>query len=287
MIDDTAHLQRVMDDLAEGRTRELDRGRTYLITAPLVLHFTKPVSDARLLGNGAIIESQITDGSPIWRIDAMLINDWVKRIDFYDLTIYGSGKDGNGIEVYAPGEQGGISRCGWHNITVEGAGQDGWNFTGAIFESLAENCGSEKNGRNGVTMANTLTGTGILSAMRWSGGSRSIAENALYGLETIGPGGQAPYDIHIADTYFLLNGKHAAIFTNGVRLLTNCGFERNQCTGSGPAIWGQSFGTLMGCAATPDTRIPVQQTRLMEFFPASFLNVDGKVYPPGQTAQIA
>lgn len=258
-MDDTFLAQRQLDFVANGDSGKLQT-REYTITRTLMLNFTSPVSDAWLFGSGAVLRSAITDGSPVLSIAVATPGAWVRRLNLLDLTIFGNGSEGAGLSIFVDGNMNALYNSSFERFAVEGVGGNGFDIRGAIFESEFRSAQAEKCS-NGVYMASQ--GSGILSAMRWHGGGRSIRANRGAGFVLAGNA----YDLHLSDTYFLLNGGPALVLGNGVRKVSDCGFENNQTVSGGPAIVGQTFGTFDGLAATPPAD-GGKQTSLLSFYVA-------------------
>jgi hypothetical protein len=78
-------------------------GQTCTIASPIVIHLTSPNQGARGIdGGGATLVSQVTNGSPLIQIIVDPGVD-VRYLTLSNFTIQGNGKEGDGIQIVADG----------------------------------------------------------------------------------------------------------------------------------------------------------------------------------------
>ena len=143
--------------------------QTYTITSPIVIHVDSTIQGALGVdGGGATLVSQVTDGSPLIRIVVGPGVD-LRYLTLSNFTIEGNGREGNGIELIADGNDRWAYNWTIDNVTVEGVGGYGLSMQGSVFEGMGSNSWMNGNGRGGAYFAHSAGG-GVASALRWSGG---------------------------------------------------------------------------------------------------------------------
>jgi hypothetical protein len=248
--DDTAALQRALDQNFNGPEAGIVRiepGR-YRITRPLKIFMERTQDKRRLTRQhgisayGALIRSDIRDGGSVLEITS---DTTCRNLLLEGLEIHGNGREGNGISMQCYGTGRYIYNFSLRDIVVQSVGGDGISMLGNIFEGQIFNGYFRDNKKNGATFGHDDKG-GILSALH------------VFGCVFGGNGGDGAAltnkanDVSFNGCYFLENDKFGLNTSNGVTLLSHCGFENNQRRAgnfqSGDAgIRLLNFGTLIGC----------------------------------------
>ncbi len=122
------------------------------------------------LGGGTIY-SNITDGSPVIRVEIGPNVD-LRYLTFANLTIQGNGREGSGIQIVAAANDRWIYNFTVDNVTVNHVGGHGLDVQGSVFEGVVSNSWMTNNGKSGSYF--THLNDGQASALRWFGGG---AEN--------------------------------------------------------------------------------------------------------------
>ncbi|HEY4343349.1 MAG TPA: right-handed parallel beta-helix repeat-containing protein [Parvibaculum sp.] len=255
VADDTAALQAALTATFDGALKDKG-GRVlvippgaYRVTRTLKVNLTKdgkrqPTRQTVICGQGAVLLSNITDGSDVFEI----VSHATARYLLIDgLTIQGKGGEGHGLSLDCNREQSYIYNFCLRDLVVQGCGGDGLRLIGNIFEGQIFNSYFRDNKGNGTTMGHGPDG-GVLSAVH------------VFGCVFGGNGGQgaalinAASDVSFHGCYFLQNGAFGVSAKSGCTLLSNCGFENNHMKADGFAdgdagVQLQVFGTLVGCTA--------------------------------------
>jgi hypothetical protein len=116
---------------------------------------------AGVLAQGAILQSEISDGGPVLEIVSRAV---VRYSLIEGLQIQGNGREGNGLSINC--EQRG---CYFYNfclrdIVVQGCGGDGLSLIGNIFEGQLFNCYFRDNSGSGAVFGHGREDT-VLSAV--------------------------------------------------------------------------------------------------------------------------
>src|SRR4030095_6046815 len=113
--------------------------QTYTITSPIVIHITSTIQGALGIdGGGATLVSQVTDGSPLIQI---IVDPGVdfRYLTLSNFTIQGNGREGDGIQIVADGNDRWCYNWTISNVTVEHVGGYGLDIQGSVFEGLVSN----------------------------------------------------------------------------------------------------------------------------------------------------
>jgi len=254
--DDTAALQAAL--LATFQTDEKGNlgGRlliippgAYVVNRTLAVSLQKheqnqPTQQTTIRGHGAILLSNIEDGSNVLEISSHATARFL-LID--GLTIQGRGHEGNGLTLDVDRERAYLYNFCLRDFIAQGCGGDGLSMVGNIFESQIFNSYFRDNKGNGARMGHGPNG-GILSAIHLFG--CVFGGNGKNGVALV----RKACDVAFHGCYFLENGNFGVSAPSGCTLLSNCGFENNHMSAedfhSGDAgVRLQVFGTLIGCTA--------------------------------------
>ena len=218
VADDTAALQAALDRIsANGGTFVDIPPGTYKVTATLNIAFAQDsAAHIGILSHGAILQSAITDGSPLLQV---ISNAVVRFFLIEGLQIRGNGQEGHGLVLRADNQAVFLYNICLRDVFIEGCGGDGCQILGNIFESQIDNSFFRQN-RNGLSMGNS-TGGGILSAIHLYG--CVFGQNREVGCLMVNDATDAGFH----GCYFLENGSWGANCPNGFTLMSNCGFENN------------------------------------------------------------
>ncbi|HUC62239.1 MAG TPA: glycosyl hydrolase family 28-related protein [Alphaproteobacteria bacterium] len=249
--DDTAALQKALDRAFAG-----DKA-AYLRIPPGAYRITRTLRIATvhgadgnitrgngILAHGAVILSDIRDGSPVIR----LVNEATLRFTVIEgLGIQGNGGEGAGLSIDSGRRGTYFYNFCLRDLTVQGCGGTGLELVGNVFEGQVFNSYFRDNKGNGAVFSHGPENT-VLSAVHVFGcvfgGNREQGALIANGAADVGFHG----------CYFLLNGKFGLAATNGCTLLSNCGFENNHQSAANFAAGDAglrllNFGTLVGCTA--------------------------------------
>lgn len=254
--DDTSALQAALDATFRTDDKGNNGGRlllippgAYVVRRSLKVSLKKrarnqPTQQTAIRGHGAILLSQINDGSDVLEIESHATARFL-LID--GLTVQGRGHEGNGLTLDVDREQSYLYNFCLRDFVVQGCGGDGLRMIGNIFEGQIFNSYFRDNKGHGVQMGHGPSG-GVLSAIHVFG--CVFGGNGKHGATLV----NKACDVAFHGCYFLENGKCGVSAPNGCTLLSNCGFENNHMSAqdfeSGDAGVGlQVFGTLIGCTA--------------------------------------
>jgi hypothetical protein len=181
-----------------------------------------------LFSEGATLISKITNGSDIMSLVSHNTVRYFRLIGA--LSIKGTGTDGNGVNIFAPG--GGTGQWFYNflisGISVEAVGKAGIVIAGNSFESTIENSYFQDNNDGAQFMK--LQG-GIVSTMHIE--NCFFNQNKRYGVQCGDLDEQfgGTTDVRISGGYMRQNGSFGAIFNNGNlnAAMWGVGFENN-CT---------------------------------------------------------
>jgi hypothetical protein len=179
---------------------------------------------------GATIASKITGGGDVLYLQS---NNTVRYFQLTGaLSITGSGQDGNGIHIYAPGGSMWFYNFLITGVSVEGVGKSGLLVEGNAFESQIQNCFFQDN-NDGASFANS--NGGVVSAINILG--CYFNQNKRYGLQTYDAQNQygGPTDVRVYGGYCRQNGSYGFYYNNGTGGggIEQVGFENN-CTTLNP-----------------------------------------------------
>jgi hypothetical protein len=179
-----------------------------------------------LFCEGATLQSKITNGTDVMSLVSHNTVRYFRIIG--GLSIKGTGTDGNGLNIFAPGGATWFYNFLISGLSVEGVGKAGLLVAGNSFESVIENSYFQDNHDGAQFMK--LQG-GIVSTIHIS--NCFFNQNANVGI-TCGDldevfGGTT--DVRISGGYIRQNGSFGALFNNGnlSAAMWGVGFENN-CT---------------------------------------------------------
>ena len=229
--DDSAAFSQALQYAAANGQMILVPAATYAVAKPIV--FVSQNHAGRAWGlqcQGATISSQITGGQ-----DVMSLVSY-HAVRYFQITgalsIAGSGQDGNGIHIYAPGGSQWFYNFLIEGTSVENVGKSGLYVEGNSFESQVQDCFFQDN-NDGASFANS--NGGVVSAINIIG--CYFNQNKRYGLQTFDAqnvyGG--PTDVRVWGGYCRQNGSYGFYYNNGSGGggLEQVGFENN-CTKLAP-----------------------------------------------------
>ena len=207
--------------LSGGYVAHLTGASAYTVTSPIVINVTSSMQGGIDLG-GAKICSQITNGSPVIRINVASGVD-ISRLTLSNFSILGNGAEGDGIKIVANGINRSIT-LDISNVNVEHVGGIGLdvigNITGGVFDSWMHG-----NAQGGARFANSAGG-GLASGLAWTGGG--FRKNAVAGLIL----DNGAHDMTVKGAYFVDNSGPGLAATSGITLVEESGFENNQGIGA-------------------------------------------------------
>ena len=234
VTDDSAAFSQALQAAAAQGLKVIVPGATYAIAQPIV--FASNGNATRLWGlecEGAVLKSSITTGEDVI---SMTSTDVVRYFQVGGgLTIKGSGSDGRGLHIFAPGTGGAyFYNCTLDSLSVEGVGGDGLLFEGNVFESQVSNSFFQNCGRNGATFAHSQGGA--CSSINLIG--CYFNQNARHGMEATNFDGRygGATDVRVFGGYCRENGHFGFRYNNGTAQgaqVTQVGFENN-CTTLAP-----------------------------------------------------
>lgn len=168
------------------------------------------------------------------------------------LTLVGTGRDGNGLRIFAPGNKIYFYNAALEGLAVERVGGHGLLFEGNVFESTILNSYFQDCGKNGATFAHSKGG--VCSAIGVIG--CFFNQNAAYGLCATNFDGQygGTTDVRIYGGYCRDNKSYGFYYNNGTGggALDQVGFENN-CRSLPPGhpegahVYGLTAMTLRNC----------------------------------------
>lgn len=231
--------------------------RTYTVSAPIVINVTSDMQGPVGIDlGGAIITSNITDGSPVIQINVAAGVD-LSNLNLSNFFLYGSGSDGDGIKIVVDGTDRSLSNWLVNEVTIQHVGGAGLNMVGNVKNGTVFNSWMHDNGNGGARFDNGTQG-GVVSDVEWSGGG--FRKNEVGGL-VLDHGAQ---DVSVGGAYFVENLAPGIVAPSGISAVTASGFENNGGTaiefnGHGD-FWANTFsshgpqtmgisGTLSGSAS--------------------------------------
>lgn len=207
--------------------------RTYTISSPIVVYVDSTIQGALGVdGGGATLTSQVTDGSPLIRIVVGPGVDF-RYLTLSNFTLLGNGREGNGIEIIADGNDRWVYNWTISGVTVEGVGGHGLDIEGSAFEGLVSDSWMNGNAQGGAYFSHSANG-GVASALRWFGGG------------AVGNGGagvmldNGTRDLGIDGALFASNDGPGISALSGVTAVNGSTFEDN--LGAGIAF--QNYGNF-------------------------------------------
>lgn len=215
-------------------------------------------------GNGAVIQSQITD--PVKDVLSVVCGAgaYCRYMLFDGLKIQGNpdgggiGRERHGIKLLKASADGAIWNLKLRDVAVEGVGGRGYDLRGDIFEGGMDNCYGQDCGGSGLGIGNDAAG-GIFSAFQIDGGSYSqngkkftgaslpfTYPHGADGIEIIDTSPTAaPRDIRLKGGYARHNKRAGVSFLNGFTGAEQWGVENNWEERLG-AAWALGYGGFQG-----------------------------------------
>ena len=207
---------------------------TYTVTSPIVIYVNNTIQGPLGIDlGGATIVSQITDGSPVIQVVVGPGVD-LRYLTFSNFTIQGNGREGDGIQLVAAGNDRWLYNFLVDNVTVNNVGGYGLNVQGSVFEGLVSNSWMTNNADGGAYFGHLVDGQ--VSALRWFGGG--FESNGGPGL-TLGNGAR---DISVDGASFIHNNGMGISAEGGITSVSSSTFTDNK----GPGVWFQNYGNFSG-----------------------------------------
>jgi len=208
-------------------------GFTYAVSQTITFASTADVGKPwGLLCQGATLHSRIGNGADVISLAS---NNTVRYFHLSGaLKITGSGSDGNGLHIFAPGGSVWFYNALIDGLSVEAVGGHGLLFEGNVFESTVMNSYFQDCGKNGATFAQSKGG--IVSAISLIGcffnqnagcGMAATNFDGVYGGTT---------DVRVYGGYCRDNQSYGFYYNNGTAggtTIEQVGFENN-CRGLPP-----------------------------------------------------
>jgi len=205
---------------------------TYTVTSPIVIYVNSTIQGPLGIDlGGATIVSQITDGSPVIQVVVGPGVD-LRYLTFSNFTIQGNGREGDGIQLVAAGNDRWLYNFSIDNVTVDNVGGYGLNVQGSVFEGLVSNSWMTNNADGGAYFGHLVDGQ--VSALRWFGGG--FESNGGPGL-TLGNGAR---DISVDGASFIHNNGMGISAEGGITSVSSSTFTDN----TGPGVWFQNYGNF-------------------------------------------
>jgi hypothetical protein len=188
-----------------------------------------------------VINSKITDGSPVMRVHVDSDNVNVVNFLLEKITIIGNGKEGNGLVVSIPTNNSWGYRSCLRDINVLNCGGDGIVVEGSFFESSIFNLWGNDNQGNGVVFKHLNNGQ--VSAWSWHGGG--ARKNGKAGIALL----NGARDVKMFGLYLCENGQFGVNADQGCSMF-GVGFENNKPSG----LRFQNYAKLINCTFSTDGR---------------------------------
>jgi hypothetical protein len=166
-----------------------------------------------------------------------------------NLGMIGSGNESALIQADVPFNDRWLVNPEFRSLWLEGSGGDGIVLRGSIFEGNLYSVGTMNCKGNGAVLAQAGpdNNKGVLSAMRWYGGTHR--QNMGHGILYEDYGG--PHDVRLYGLYFCENHKNGINALCGLELVDGCGFENNGADIDNPAaIYAENFCYLRKCTGS-------------------------------------
>jgi len=252
ITDDSAAFTNALRSAATNGVMVRVPSYTYAIANPIVFSSTTNVGTTwGLECEGAHLISKITNGGDIISLTS---NNTVRYFRLAGgMTITGTGSDGNGLHLFAPGGSYWLYNAMIEGLSVEGVGGHGLLFEGNVFESVIENSFFQDCKKNGATFAQSKGG--VCSAIQVI--SSYFNQNANYGL--CATNFDATYggttDVRVYGGYCRDNQRYGFYYNNGTAgssCIEQVGFENN-CRAlqpgdpSGAHVYGLASMFLRNC----------------------------------------
>lgn len=252
VTDDSAAFTKALQSAATNGVMVRVPSCTYAIANPIVFSSTTNVGTTwGLECEGARLVSKITNGGDVISLTS---NNTVRYFRLAGgMTISGSGSDGNGLHLFAPGGAYWLYNATIEGLSVEGVGGHGLLFEGNVFESVIESSFFQDCKKNGATFAQSKGG--VCSAIQVI--SSYFNQNGNYGL--CATNFDATYggttDVRVYGGYCRDNQSYGFYYNNGTAgtsCIEQVGFENN-CRSlqpgdpSGAHVYGLAGMLLRNC----------------------------------------
>lgn len=227
-------------------------GLTYAIARPIVFSSTQDAARSwGLRCDGATLVSRLAGGADVV---TLIANNTVRYFRLTGgLSIVGSGQDGNGLRLFAPGGTPCLYNMLIEGLSVERVGGHGLLFEGNVFEGTVQNSYFQDCGGNGATFAHSCGG--VVSAINVNG--CYFSQNGGHGLAATNFDGEygGTTDVRVHGGYCRDNHGYGFYYNNGTGAgaIEQVGFENN-CRGLAPGdpngahVYGLSSMYLRNCS---------------------------------------
>lgn len=227
-------------------------GLTYAIARPIVFSSTQDAARSwGLRCDGATLVSRLAGGADVV---TLIANNTVRYFRLTGgLSIVGSGQDGNGLRLFAPGGTPCLYNMLIEGLSVERVGGHGLLFEGNVFEGTVQNSYFQDCGGNGATFAHSCGG--VVSAINVNG--CYFSQNGGHGLAATNFDGEygGATDVRVHGGYCRDNHGYGFYYNNGTGAggIEQVGFENN-CRGLAPGdpngahVYGLSSMYLRNCS---------------------------------------
>lgn len=215
--------------------------KTYTVSAPIVINVTKDTQGPIGIDlGGARIVSNITNGAPVIQINVAAGVD-LANLTLSNFSIWGSGSDGDGVQIVANGTDRLVHDWSVSNVTIQHVGGAGLNVIGNVSDGTVFNSWMHGNAGGGAHFSNGDAG-GAISDIEWAGGG--FRKNDVGGL-VLDHGAQ---DVSVTGAYFVDNFAPGIVAPSGITSVTTSGFENNvgsaiEFNGHGD-FWANTFSTF-------------------------------------------
>jgi hypothetical protein len=227
ITDDSAAFSAALQASAAQGRMVIVPGYTYAIKQTITFNSTADVGKPwGFMCQGATLQSQITTHGDVI---SLISNNTVRYFQLTGaLKITGSGSDGDGLHIYAPGSSIYFYNALIDGLSVEAVGGDGLVFEGNVFESSVMNSYFQDCGRNGATFAQSKGG--ICSAISLIG--CFFSQNGNYGMAATNFDGTygGTTDVRVYGGYCRDNQSYGFYYNNGTgggTTIEQVGFENN------------------------------------------------------------
>jgi len=178
--------------------------------------------------------------------DAVPSGTCARSLVVSDIAFMGNGGEESALQIDVGYNDRWVVNPMLQNLWFEGCGGRGaLKLMGSIFEGNLYSVGTMNSRSNGVYLSQLESGgggKGILSAMRWYGGTQR--QNAGHGI--LYDGYDGPHDMRLYGLYFCENHGNGINAVCGLELVDACGFENN----NDAAIYVENFATLRKCTGS-------------------------------------
>lgn len=224
VTDDSAAFSKALQAAATQGHIVIVPSFTYAIAQPITFSSTNDIGQAwGLECQGARLLSKITTGVDVMSLTS---NNTVRYFRLTGgLTITGSGSDGNGLHIFAPGSSVFFYNATIDGLSVEGVGKHGLLLEGNVFESSIYNSFFQDCKQNGATFAQSQGG--VVSAINVI--SCFFNQNGNYGLAATNFDAEygGTTDVRVYGGYCRDNQGYGFYYNNGGGPIENVGFENN------------------------------------------------------------